>query len=117
MGPLALLNHLFNLVLPALWLATLLLLAHRLIAWRHPVRLAWSREWLWLFGTGVAILLIGLILLQHDGEMLTYAALVLVMVAVQQWLRRRFRLVAPPVAQKAGDLPVAPWHQGDATRQ
>ena len=115
MGLFALLNHLLNFVLPALWLASLLLITHRVRARRRDVTLRWQREWLWLFGCGVLILLLGLLLQQHDGAMLTYVALALGMGGMQQWLLRHFRRSDEPQAG-TGEIPVASWHQGDAPR-
>ena len=115
MGLFALFNHLFNFVLPAIWLASLLLLTHRVLARRRDVTLRWQREWLWLFVSGVLILLLGMLPLQRDGGMLTYVALALGMGGMQQWLLRHFRRREAP-ATETEDLPVAPWHQGDTTR-
>ena len=49
----------------------------------------WQRQWLWLFASGAAVLLAGLLLQQRDGKMLTYTALALVVGAMQTWLLRR----------------------------
>lgn len=83
------LNHLFNFVLPACWTATLLLVVHRLVRKRTERPLPWLRHWLALFGSGVAVLLAGLIVFQRDGKMMSYVVLVLVMGVVQAWLARR----------------------------
>ena len=115
MGLFALINHLFNFVLPAFWLASLLLFTHRVLARRRDVTLRWQREWLWLFGCGVLILLLGMLLQLHDGAMLTYVALALGMGGMQQWLLRHFRRRDDGLAGPA-ELPVASRHQGDATR-
>ena len=83
------LNHLFNFVLPACWMATVLLVMHRLVCKRTEQPLPWLRHWLVLFGSGVAVLLVGLIVFQRDGKMMSYVTLVLVMGIVQAWLARR----------------------------
>ena len=83
------LNHLFNFVLPACWIATVLLAVHRLVCKRTEQPLPWLRHWLVLFGSGVAVLLVGLIVFQRDGKMMSYVTLVLVMGIVQAWLARR----------------------------
>ncbi|MEJ3960616.1 hypothetical protein WGP40_09805 [Brachymonas sp. G13] len=94
MGFFDLLNHLFNLLLPALWMATLLLLWHRLLARRHAITLGWRQQWLRLFVAGVLVLLVGLVL-QGDGAMTTYIALAVVTGAYQAWLLRRYRPALP----------------------
>ena len=84
-----LINHFINLFLPAVWLASLMVLLHRLLFGRQRIAMRWQRQWLWLFGSGAAVLLAGLLLLQRDGKMLTYTALALVVGAMQTWLLRR----------------------------
>ncbi|MGD9586739.1 MAG: hypothetical protein AB7V34_08090 [Brachymonas sp.] len=91
MGFLALIDHLFNLALPALWMATTLVALQRLAGWRHPLRLGWGRQWMWLFLTGLAVIVAGWLVLQRDGAMLTYLALVVATGAVQAWLVHRYR--------------------------
>ena len=84
------LNHLFNFVLPAFWLASLLLIVYRVA--RRDVAVGavrWLRHWLWLFGSGVAVLLAGLAAFGRDGKMMTYVALVVVVGIVQAWLAKR----------------------------
>ena len=82
-------NHFMNLLLPAFWLASLMVLVHRLLFRRQAIAMRWQRQWLWLFASGAAVLLAGLLLQQRDGKMLTYTALALVVGAVQTWLLRR----------------------------
>ncbi len=82
-------NHFMNLLLPAFWLASLMVLVHRLLFRRQAIAMRWQRQWLWLFASGAAVLLAGLLLQQRDGKMLTYIALALVVGAVQTWLLRR----------------------------
>lgn len=89
-------NHCINLLLPALWLASTLVLLQRLFFRRQTTAMRWQRQWLWLFGSGAAVLLAGLLLQQRDGKMLTYIALALVVGAVQAWLLRR---VQPPASK------------------
>ena len=76
-------GHLVNFMLPAFWMATLLVAVHRMLYKRQPQRVSWRRHWLWLFGSGVAVLVLGLLVFQRDGKMLTYVALVLVLGIVQ----------------------------------
>ena len=82
-------NHFMNLLLPAFWLASLMVLVHRLLFRRQAIAMRWQRHWLWLFASGAAVLLAGLLLQQRDGKMLTYTALALVVGAMQTWLLRR----------------------------
>ncbi|MBP5984870.1 MAG: hypothetical protein KBD96_00770 [Brachymonas sp.] len=82
-------NHFMNLLLPAFWLASLMVLVHRLLFRRQAIAMRWQRQWLWLFASGAAVLLAGLLLQQRDGKMLTYTALALVVGAMQTWLLRR----------------------------
>ena len=84
-----LINHFMNLLLPAFWLASLMVLVHRLLFRRQAIAMRWQRQWLWLFASGAAVLLAGLLLQQRDGKMLTYTALALVVGAMQTWLLRR----------------------------
>lgn len=90
--------HLLNFVAPAAWLATALLALHWLGSRRTvaaiPVApsatpaMRWKRHWLYLFASGVAVLLAGLVIFGRDGKMMTYVALVLVMGVVQAGLAR-----------------------------
>lgn len=90
--------HLLNFVAPAAWLATALLALHWLGSRRTVVALPavpsatpamrWKRHWLYLFASGVAVLLAGLFIFGRDGKMMTYVALVLVMGVVQAGLAR-----------------------------
>ena len=82
-------NHFMNLLLPAFWLASLMVLVHRLLFRRQAIAMRWQRQWLWLFASGAAVLLAGLLLQQRDGKMLTYTALALGVGAMQTWLLRR----------------------------
>jgi hypothetical protein len=76
MGIFAVLNHLFNLVLPALALALILPSLARLLWWRAWAGVSWWAVVKRVALVGVAVLLAGLLLLGRDGAMLTYAALV-----------------------------------------
>jgi hypothetical protein len=76
MGIFAVLNHLFNLVLPALAMALILPSLARLLWWRAWAGVSWWAVVKRVALVGVAVLLAGLLLLGRDGAMLTYAALV-----------------------------------------
>ena len=99
------LNHLVNFVLPAFWMATVLLVVHGLLQRRRKQPVRWRRHWLWLFGSGVAVLLAGLVMFQRDGKMLTYVALALVMGLVQACLARTKKAPALPQEPVAQVLP------------
>ena len=75
MNSTALIWHLLNFLMPAAGLAALLVLALRVRRIRRPSAI---KMWGWMFLTGTVVLVAGLWLLQRDGSMLTYAALVLV---------------------------------------
>jgi len=85
MGPLDLLNHVFNFLAPAVVVGLLLaLLAPWLMRGMRP-----SRSW-WVQGTfnavaGVAAMALGLWFFGNDGKMASYALLVL-LAASSQWM-------------------------------
>lgn len=85
---LTLINHLLNFVAPAAWLATGLLALHWLGNRRAQAAVRWKRHWLYLSGSGVAVLLAGLVVFGRDGKMMSYVALVVVMGVVQAGLAR-----------------------------
>ncbi len=91
MGALALLNHVFNFLAPALWLASGLTLMSRIFMRKQALALTLLAQAAILFASGCAVLLLGLLLLGRDGKMLTYLALVLVCASVQVWLLRGVR--------------------------
>lgn len=76
-------GHLVNFMLPAFWMATLIVAVHRMLYKRQPQQVCWRRHWQWLFGSGVAVLVLGLLVFQRDGKMMTYVALALVLGMVQ----------------------------------
>ena len=78
-----LLFHLGNFLLPALAMALFMPLAGRWVMGRS--QLAWSRRLLVHCVLGVAVLVMGLIVLGEDGRMLTYLALV-VLSATLEWV-------------------------------
>jgi hypothetical protein len=85
----ALLWHLAGFLAPALGLAAVLWTAPRL--WRRARSARWSSrtEALMLLGSGVLVLVAGLIVFGRDGKMLTYTALVLAQATVAWWNRSR----------------------------
>lgn len=74
------------LVMPA-WLLALLMVAASRLLWRGAGRwrLPWGANWAALGLAGCCVLLGGLMLLGEDGQMLTYAVLVVTNATVQ-WL-------------------------------
>lgn len=77
MGPLDALWHLLNFIAPALGLGLLSATAAKL-CWRYELAgVAWRRLVLWA-ASGAALALVGgLVVLGHDGRMLSYGAMVL----------------------------------------
>ena len=92
MGPLDIVNHLFNFVAPAAAIALVLVLCGGLIGSRSPLAMAWWVRLGILFAVGVAVLAAGLVVLGRDGKMLTYAALVLACATCQWFLVRGWRV-------------------------
>lgn len=88
MDPLAFLNHLFNFIAPALWLALLLPLLARIFMKKRPLALSLSAQAAINFVVAAAVLVVGLWVFGDDGKMLTYLGMALVG-ASSQWLMRR----------------------------
>lgn len=85
MGPLDALIHLANFVMPAFGVAAIAAAMAKLL-WRRQLQ---GRSWWRLVGwsalAGVVVLVLGLVHFGHDGEMATYAALVLACAAALGW--------------------------------
>ena len=76
MGPLDALNHLVNLLLPAL--AVGVLGASTKLLWRRELAaVRWRRLALWAAGAAALATVAGLVLTGHDGRMATYGAMIL----------------------------------------
>ncbi|MBT0569678.1 hypothetical protein KIK84_05030 [Curvibacter sp. CHRR-16] len=89
MGFFDLLNHIANLLLAPAALAILLALCGRIFMKKRaaaPVLLAQAAI---NFVAGLAVVLAALVWTQHDGKMLMYGALVLVVATVQWWFQHR----------------------------
>ncbi len=84
-------NHLFNLALPALAMALILPGLARLLWWRAWSGVAWWAVVKRVAWVGLAVTLVGLVVLGRDGAMLTYAALVLSSSTVVWWMVFRAR--------------------------
>ena len=84
-----LLFHLANFVLPALALAVFMPLAGCWVM--GGSRTTWPRRLACHAATGVAVLVLGLILQGQDGRMATYAALVAVSATLEWFLHRGWR--------------------------
>ena len=84
MTVLGLLWHVLNFVAPAAGIGLMLAAALR---WRHgrPLMPCWWR----LTALGALVLVIGLVLSERDGAMVTYAALVLAQGTLAWWWARR----------------------------
>lgn len=84
-----LINHIFNFLLPALWLATLLTGIDRLLFRSNKRRGSWLQQWLLLFVATATVFLGGLLFFGRDGKMATYVAAVVVAGLVQALLPRK----------------------------
>lgn len=91
MGFLAVFLHFLHLIAPAAVLAPVLWWAGRFLIKKeqkkeskHPLALVWWAQIAINFIAGCGVLWVGLVVLGHDGKMLTYTALVLVS-ATSQW--------------------------------
>jgi len=76
MGPFDALNHLVNLLLPAVGVAAIAAALAKLLWWRALAPVAWWRLALWAGSAGVAVTVGGLVLFGRDGRMATYGAMV-----------------------------------------
>lgn len=91
MGPLSAANHLFNLLLPALAVAVLLVLGCKLFLRKRSAARGVLAQVAINFVVGCALIVVGLVWLGRDGKMLTYAALVLGSAGTQWVLLRGWR--------------------------
>ncbi|HOB96818.1 MAG TPA: hypothetical protein PK306_23095 [Aquabacterium sp.] len=86
MGPLDALNHLVNLLLPALALGLLAASLSKLL-WRKALGpVAWKRLAAWACAAALLALLAGLVITGRDGRMVTYAGMVLASAAALWWV-------------------------------
>ena len=83
MNALDVLVHLLNFVAPALGTAGWLTVFSRLLFRQRTSAASMGVQFLLNALAGVAVLVLGVLLLGRDGKMLTYAALVLAMASVQ----------------------------------
>ena len=91
MGPLSAAIHLFNLLLPALAVALLLVLGCKIFMRKSAAARGAFAQVAINFIVGSAIIAAGQALLGRDGKMLTYAALVLGCASTQWVLLRGWR--------------------------
>jgi hypothetical protein len=77
LGPLDALNHLVNLLLPALALGAISAALAKLV-WRRELSGArWTRLAAWAAAAGACVTLAGLVVFGRDGTMETYGAMLL----------------------------------------
>lgn len=89
MDDLQLFWHVLNFAAPAAGLALLMpVLGRAALGTRRAALMGWWRQVFVQFFAGLAVLVVGLELLGHDGQMMTYAALVIVAATVQWALLR-----------------------------
>ena len=89
MGFLDLINHAFNFLAPALWLAVLLPVLARFVMGKRAAARTLLGQVALHFVVGCGVLLAGLVVFGRDGKMLTYLALVLALASTQWVLSRR----------------------------
>jgi len=89
MGPLDLLNHLFNFMAPALAVGLVLAALGPVFIRKRPVAHALIAQAAINTIAGAIALLIGLWFFGRDGKMASYTALVLVAATSQWWAMRR----------------------------
>ena len=88
MGPVDFLNHVFNFLGPALWVAALVTLLTRLVMRKTPAALSLLAQVAINFIVSASILGLGLWYFGRDGKMATYAAMTF-LCATSQWLMLR----------------------------
>lgn len=88
MGPLSAVNHLLNLAAPALAVTLLLVVGCQIFMRKRAAARGLIAQVAINFAVGCAIVVAGLVLLERDGKMLTYAALA-VGCATTQWVLLR----------------------------
>ena len=81
--------HFWGFILPAVAMAAVMPLAGRWVMGRGSM--PWPRRALWHLLAGVLVLAAGLVLQGQDGQMGTYAALVLVAATLEWVLHRGWR--------------------------
>lgn len=84
-----LLNHLLNFIAPAALTALLLVgfsrLFPRFLGSKDALAPGWPVQFGVNFAAGLAVLVLGLVVLGRDGKMMTYLALILVTATNQWW--------------------------------
>jgi len=88
MGPVDFLNHFFNFLVPALWVAVLVTLMTRLVMRKTPAAFSLPAQIAINFIVAAGILGLGLWYFGRDGKMATYAAMTF-LCATSQWLMLR----------------------------
>lgn len=84
-SPFDALNHLFNLVLPALVVGPLAAALAKLV-WRSELRaVRWRRMALWATAAGVLAVVGGLVVFGRDGMMATYGAMIALSALALLW--------------------------------
>jgi len=80
--------HLLNFVAPAVGVAVMLAVAEQVIKRKRPLALVLFQAFAMYFMAGSAVLMLGLAVLERDGKMLTYAALVVTLGSLAAWRTR-----------------------------
>jgi len=81
-------THLLNFVAPAWGVAVMLALAEAVFKRKRPSALSLFQAFAMYFMAGVAVLMLGLAVLERDGKMLTYAAMAIMLGSLAAWRTR-----------------------------
>jgi len=81
-------THLLNFVAPAWAVAVMLALAEPIFKRKRLSALSLFQAFAMYFMAGVAVLMLGLAVLERDGKMLTYAAMVITLGSLAAWRTR-----------------------------
>ena len=92
MGPLNLLNHLLNFVLPAVAMGVMMPLFSRLLWRKVPIKRSLKAQMAITTLACLAVLITGLVVFGVDGKMATYAGVVLVASGCQWWFQQGWRI-------------------------
>jgi hypothetical protein len=85
LNPLDAFWHVANFFAPAVVVGFLAAGAAKLVWRRELAGRAWGRLGAWASGAMAAVLIAGLVILQHDGKMITYGAMVAACAAALWW--------------------------------
>ncbi len=85
MQPADALWHIANFFAPALFVGLLAAAAAKALWRRELASVGWLRLAVWAFGAMALVSVIGLIIFEHDGKMITYAAMLVACTLALWW--------------------------------